>query len=1584
VISTVVIENAVFQVQSDVVLERNNLAEREFGTLNILTNRKERFETYDRVDVEVNGVIEQFLIQSDQIVKHRHDIYEHNITLMENIAKFDAVYPADRSFTRVPAQTLGQILNAYKRELQAYHNIQIDYSSIADWPNVVMTEKEFVGLNFSTILADLFRRINAHPKAARDGDTWVIFPKYYSERNNPMGNDVAESVISRMQSNDYATMIKSQIKNGIYEDYEEVWFPSENGYVLPKSSTPQVKTSSLRYELDSPIIQVTKAIIPNIPITLISDSEPEENFLLDVVDDVLDFIKTIYRIDNEEPQSITEVINTDVDITDYVVPDEVFRTLDTIEELKNLQKHRSDNNKNYVFYQIGSRYIENLFTTGSETVGTFFTDDTTFLKNAINRVLYKEYVLNGPYKAAYVNLSTRNIPLRVQYIRQRDLDITHQRQYLGAMNPSTFLHAQRDSFVEISRYKQNLKALSNRLGNETKDKTRTINYNDTPYVVGDFDNQGRVIVRVKNTYRNNEIMQEYTLAKNYANIDSETALSRQPSPFTINRKRVQTNVIVNEYVEISATSKTNTSRLTNDARKTALRILNNTYDDSEAIHFGLFRPQLNVGTEEEINGIVMPVFSGSGGNTMSFHVYFEDVQKAGDRFTTNFAKPIAYTYIQGHGAGQPGTLEDYSLFYTSEVNVQDTGSYPLNNNFGLFANNALTDTSVIEPIDLDVNASFAQTYQIHFISDDEDIILGDAFAKYNFLHRKREDKQIKLYKSTKPFTIYDKHVRTQDTQTTEIVFTLNEINQTITFDTSNNVDYFALCLDDEILIAFNKPLLVGQAQTYYFNFIEQVQRTLSNKLVAPLLINTTVSDTSITLEMLNFNSEAVDFEVTLFRGIALETQQQINVLPNTSKVFVFNNLDYAQDYNVLATSEARPGSSLVDSKQTSYLVTTALKNVLPPVVNLIRRTETTATFEFSNPNNFQVDVRAYINDTLLTEFTERNFTLTLDANAQTVQADITALEKQGYYEILFDFIYNLQYPRVTSAKTDIFTLEPAEPPLPMVTLVDDSDTTTSQFKMRYALASTAPYSVNAYVSVNNAAYANIGEIAPGENIEIIYTEQSLGIQLAGADTVPVAVYYEYTVIGTPSLIQDRVNGHTRPNAPTFTVENITPYEAEVHVFNNNISDNGFARLQIPSLGISTNVPSGNFYVLDFDLLVPNETYAYNAYITFANLDSATTEISFTTLDGPAAAPTLSRVNIDTTTSTIKIRFYNNDNRTVTMSGGIAGRQLEQIGNVAGGSYVDKIFADLKPGSRYEFSGQARTGTQSGPVTDFTTYTRPSNPQAQLVGTDVNSATFRLFNGGNDYAVDVYTGSSNLGTVESGDYLEYTRTGLSENTTYTQTFFNRFQGLDSATDSETYTTIGTPNPPTLSVQSATTTSITPRIQNPNSRIMTVLATFNPPTYLEIGNVSGNNSIVGFTFTDTQLEANHGVTYYAYFKDFVFNQYQSSTTQTTLYTAPLAPTNINVVQATTGGLDYVALQVDFFNPNDQFGSSLSASMKISQPANQYQETFNLASVTPNATNTINTGPIQGLAIGDFNVTITLNNPTSNNSATITYTA
>jgi hypothetical protein len=446
--STIVnIDSSLVRLTGNPALERNVKEEKDKGNLVVTSTRTFRYEPYSKVDITTPyGDEEQYLVQADNPVKLNATDYEHNLTLVENIAFFDEIFTADRSF-KILGQTLEDILTAYKRELEAYHNILITWTTI---PQAVLDEtipfKEFSGLNFSSILLSLFRKLWAVPKVNRVGNNWDIYPQYISNKNSLITSD---SISETYQQNnvDYATKIKSQLKNAVNEQTESKWFPSETGYILPRSSSLIILPQNLRYELDSKIIAITA---------------------VEVID--VDY-RVIY--DNGDPYDT--LTNQLVDITAQVVQQGIWDLLPTVTATESGAGLEiimaSDNTRNHIRYRVSQPYITDLFEASTDKI--IFSSDTSYLLNAIRRALYllNEATPNFGFVGLDDPLDTEAVKLRIKYVRQRDMDIVHSRKTKGNMNETTTIHQQRDSSVEVNEYIKNLKLYSNRMGNNTYSKT---------------------------------------------------------------------------------------------------------------------------------------------------------------------------------------------------------------------------------------------------------------------------------------------------------------------------------------------------------------------------------------------------------------------------------------------------------------------------------------------------------------------------------------------------------------------------------------------------------------------------------------------------------------------------------------------------------------------------------------------------------------------------------------------------------------------------------------------------------------------------------------------------------------------------------------------------------------------------------------------------------------------------------------------------------------------------------------------------------------------------------------------------------
>lgn len=943
-------------------IDRNKLEERDSGQLETFNTRSERFEPYDLVTID--GIDEQFVVQSDNVIRHRDGLFEHQITLIEAIATFDGFYPADRIFSADPPKTLGEVLTVYKTELENYHNLFITFDTEADWTDTPVRQKEFVGVNFGVIVADLFRTLDAKPRAKFENGEWEIFPDFYNERRNLITPNPVSDLLAQ-DNLDYASRVKTQIKNGVYESQRERFFPSPNGSILPKSEGPQRIDSKMQFELDSGIIEITEAIVTDI---------------------------NIRGVDNGVPFFALQ--NIDVDITKHVVPKPLWDG----KPAPASQFEDGVHKKNSLFYDIGSRFIKNLFIAESEVAFFIFNDNNEVLQNAVIETLWEAdttYGENNEFNIRDLPKSTwqirhgdalttddfdlGKIQMRFKYIPQRSFDVVHHRQFLKNMNEITQIHRQRDSQTEVERYKNVLKNLSNRMGNDIKQFTQVFTDTD-PFDLGDYDVNDNVVVRVKNTFYNDHTLCEFMMSEGFGNIDGEASLWKEPSPFEIQSKDITTNIIIEEFIEISRESKDVSTRLRPAAIKSVLSTLDSSVDTEPPVKAAIMRPITGAATLVTATGVYLPAFTGGGGNTTSFHFQIDDPVSAGRAFKEalnnddRFGVDLIYTLPPE--SERFGELDDFFIFLIPDVDFTDDGAYPLvpTGLYNGIAEQALTQTNIVDTINKDKNAKFAVTFQQHFVTDDPDIIIGAGLAKYNRLFTDVNIPTLKIYRSTVPYSIFDNKIRPDDVLVGGGVSVDDDTRQlSITAGLpfgQPELEYVAIAFDDEIVLAFND--FGGVNEQFFINFTDAAEREIVNQLPAPSIFGSSSTSDSLTFAVTNLSPEGVTLEATL-DGVT-QTEEvggndgdPLNI-PQYTNVFTFSGLsDPNTSYQLNVRALPLPGSEFAPS---TFAVAFAATDILPIDVPTFEEKDFViqtgdridATYTVTNSNDFPVEVFARVNN----------------------------------------------------------------------------------------------------------------------------------------------------------------------------------------------------------------------------------------------------------------------------------------------------------------------------------------------------------------------------------------------------------------------------------------------------------------------------------------------------------------------------------------------------------------------------------------------------------------------------------------------
>ena len=751
--------------------------EREVGEIVVKTNQKRRFHKWDIVEIDNNY---QYCVDTDQVVGLGGGLYEHTVILTELLDRFESIDVTSRGVypSADGLESVKNVLDKYKRELEFYKNVFIDYID-GDWQDVKTVQMEFDGMTFKQVLTRLFRVLGATPKAIYEDGTWLIYPQKWSFRNNLI-NPKKDAYYQEADSIAYATKIKAQVKNAVYDNIQPNWFPSRNGYILPRGETISRAESELEYKLDSEIVGILKVEVVDV------------------------FVGIGY---NGEDITVTY---DSLDITDNVVVQEEYDSLkvtdDEIEEITEVNKN------NHIIFDIEGTRLFNLW--NKEGIrGWFRETPAENLKNAISYQVYKQHFPEEDITYIVVGEHLRDIKLRVQYVRKRDLDILINKHFSDNMNIATEMYNQTSSIVELSQLKNNIANITNRSGTDKEVYTRTYDKNQEMDDIGDYTANGQVITKAKFTPQKNYVFAEYELNRNVAPIDEEYQFKRELNPFTITTKKLTTNVIQEVFMISSETKGGEETVLSNKGRRSLLNILDDNTEGAKKAEFAMYQADpTNYGSDERIH---MPIESGGGARSISLHASFmknivagyEIAELNGDRIQ----QPIIYKYEQ---IGTPQfSLPDFKLYIGQGIDIEDNGKYPIVEETEDIINSGLTlDES--KPIDLGKNDALAYTLMIHTMSDTNDIIVGNAFAEYNHIVRDPQFNNLRLYVSEVPYSIMDDQPRPNDTHDQEGFYFFNYVDRKLEVTTES--DYWAIVKEldgvDRILIAGNK------VDEIYFNF----------------------------------------------------------------------------------------------------------------------------------------------------------------------------------------------------------------------------------------------------------------------------------------------------------------------------------------------------------------------------------------------------------------------------------------------------------------------------------------------------------------------------------------------------------------------------------------------------------------------------------------------------------------------------------------------------------------------------------------------------------------------------------------------
>lgn len=779
------INDVALDIASKAIYNRNRKERADSGSVTLFNEVSTRYEPYSRV--EINN--EQYLIESDNLVQQRGSLYEHNLTLIENITKLATIHPVDRSFKRVPALSIGDILEIYQRELAFYQDFEFTYDETDTIYDTKMVDKEYAGVDFAVIVYDLFRSINAIPRLTWDNG-WVLSYELYTKVNDLVTLNV-ENRQSNVNDIDYATQLLAKTRNAVSEDDGYIYWPSKDSFMTPRAKGTMYKTSDLQYELDSDSMAIYE-VIANVNALIYIDAEisaggDAHEVLINV--DISDMIK---ESDVYEALPLSSGNNPSVGVNFVGEPNFQYTYY----------------KQNCIRWTKESNVIDSLWWKKDSII---FTDNVNALFNAIRTklsfALYEQYSgtydLSSSWSVGINDLDVEDIPIRVKYRPRRNIDFITEKNNVLGFNKATILNNQKDSVIEIGRYLQNSNAIVNRIGNQVNQVTQSFDTFAEAWKLGNYylvGNDRWIITDITYSEDKNLVTCDAEFTLNFSNVNRETSITRQPSPYLYTGKGVQSNFIYKEYLEFAKTlpAYNGDSILTATAKRVAMNIFDYSATYDKPLRHLIYR---RIGTNDYID---KQLFTAGSGNVILFHAAFNDARLAGKAFKkvngSWYQDPIWYVSEWTEAlASADITL---SNTHTLLTDTDDYKYYPLVDD----DDNTYTRTVTLR-FDKDPNDKLAITYEIIPISNSNDIIVGNGFTRFNNLIKDLGSASLDLYSSTEPYTMFDKVKGTLISGNIDLYDTYIEVTDAL----SDAIQYWAIVYNNEIVLAANNSV----SKVYY-------------------------------------------------------------------------------------------------------------------------------------------------------------------------------------------------------------------------------------------------------------------------------------------------------------------------------------------------------------------------------------------------------------------------------------------------------------------------------------------------------------------------------------------------------------------------------------------------------------------------------------------------------------------------------------------------------------------------------------------------------------------------------------------------
>lgn len=472
----------------------------------------------------------------------------------------------------------------------------------------------------------------------------------------------------------------------------------------------------------------------------------DDNFIWKMPSDIYEIVNVklraedVFLVETKTDQPVTLGLY-DIDITDYVIPKEVYETLLTSSAV--IQKDKN--------YKRNNLYFENNIIGGggfteSSWVASIQTQRALF--NIIDLVIedYRGYIL------VEKETNLRKYYLKVTY-KPKSSNSRFKTIKSGVEIPiNSMIDNQNDAYIDVVEFGKQKQELINRLGNEVVvaqanfDLNKINNIYDLQMpLIGDRINENYIVTQLEMQFNENNILANYYLAKDYVFLTAYSGLNQIKRFTSIDTKNtlIRNDVFLQtyklEFLEQEENNDLNGVYYLNYGTKkdygVSMHLL--TLKDKN----GNLIPKTKIDPDKHFPIFVYILVNSENkqiGDSILSSFKFESNVKVGDMIvndlTTHLKEPVKYT-------DNNGEFRTLTLYFGEGEFLRDETNFSIVRKFPTYETESLLkpDGSSLTKYGLDLllnkdNREITSiTLQFRTVGDNENIIVYNDFAKYSQL-----------------------------------------------------------------------------------------------------------------------------------------------------------------------------------------------------------------------------------------------------------------------------------------------------------------------------------------------------------------------------------------------------------------------------------------------------------------------------------------------------------------------------------------------------------------------------------------------------------------------------------------------------------------------------------------------------------------------------------------------------------------------------------------------------------------------------------------------------------------------------------